>query len=125
MSLNVKLLRRVRDKILKEPLQFEMSQWYTLALDHPIPNCGTAACIAGWAIALAEKKSPAACYDTNNIQGKAMRLLGIEDDPWKLFAVSSWPIRYQNQFYNTGSLKVRARIAARRIDAYIKEQLSK
>src|SRR5207249_11499573 len=65
--MNKELLLKVKEQILKEPRQFVIRAWYS---KHPIdkdgslwvgvevPNCGTAACIAGWAIALYDKTSP-------------------------------------------------------------------
>lgn len=127
MSLNVKLLRQVQKKILAEPAQFEMSQWFTNNTGWEIPNCGTAACIAGWTIAVSKKKKPSEFLNAADIQNTARKLLGLdfEDDEWALFSVSSWPLKYQNRFYRTQSLKMRARITVQRIDAYIKEHTKK
>lgn len=122
MSLNVKLLRKVRDKILAEPDQFEMSQWFTQSTGWKIPNCGTAACIAGWTIAVSNRKKPSEFLTARNIQDTALELLGIEDqDGWDLFSVSSWPKKYMDRFFVTPSRRGRARITAQRINAYIKE----
>jgi hypothetical protein len=58
--MNTKLLLRVKARILKEPKQFQMYAWF---LNNPteIPNCGTAACIAGWVISLGTKHKPVDC----------------------------------------------------------------
>lgn len=54
--MNVKLLRRIIKAIKKEPGQFDMRSWFTR--QRGIPNCGTAACIGGWAVALTKRANP-------------------------------------------------------------------
>jgi hypothetical protein len=51
--MNIKLLREVQKRILNEPKQFQMSNWFIFNKD--IPNCHTAACICGWVATIASK----------------------------------------------------------------------
>lgn len=55
--MNVELLLKVKDQILKEPRQFVMESWFRLSI-RDIPNCGTAACIGGWGIAIEFNENP-------------------------------------------------------------------
>lgn len=57
--MNTKLLRRVQKQILAEPAQVIMEDWFCETRQSKrIPNCGTAGCIGGWAVALNEHKTP-------------------------------------------------------------------
>lgn len=132
-KLNVKLLQRVKRKILSEPKQFVMGHWFIDDLseangdssDLPrktIPNCGTAACIAGWTIALGSKQKPSKARDHGKYPSdEAATLLGIDpngqDD---LFGLSGWG-SFREPWYKAKTFKGRAKVAARRIDAFIKD----
>lgn len=46
---------------MREPEQFEMAYWFDgrpCSNGNPRPNCGTAACIAGWALSIDFKQNP-------------------------------------------------------------------
>jgi hypothetical protein len=130
MSLNVKLLRQVKQKILSEPRQFMMGWYFTkegeqiVLTDLPrrtIPNCHTAACIAGWTVACANGYSPSKARDkVMSVGDEARMFLGI-DITNGLFVVSGWPKKYQDAWYRAKTHKARAQVAARRIEAFIKE----
>lgn len=128
--MNKELLLKVREQILREPRQFVMGTWYT---EHPmesedndelwmgveIPNCGTAACIAGWAISIAEKKSP---HKASGTIGAASRYLDVKwEDAEDLFYEDHWDDDLQERWENASSLDERAQIAAERIDQFIAE----
>lgn len=141
MALNVKLLRRVKNRILKEPRQFIMESVYARA-EHvltfsgyghyhadlarkTIPNCGTAACIAGWTEALALKTRPSKLVGTYPYFGSedaAGRRLGLDD--WyaghRLFRTASWPEKFQRAWDAAKTHKARAKVAADRIEHFIK-----
>ena len=145
MSLNVKLLKKIREKILTEPGQFAMQNWFTTEdelrysagglddLDRPkIPNCGTAACIGGWAVVLGKKSARGKPATAARVYGHgadtARELLGLGlgeeehfDGGAALFYVTSWPAKYRELWREAKTLKRRARVAAWRIDAYIKQ----
>lgn len=118
-----------------------MEAWFATAscsshpyyLPKPVPNCGTAGCIAGWTLALALKKT---LRETDNIlyakavdyadyvPTKAARLLGLrEADTNTLFLPDHWPNEIRRAYERTNpQTKARARLIARRIDQFIEEQ---
>lgn len=129
--INYKLLRRVREQILREPRQFFMDWWTTrdaravrLKKGEEIPNCGTAACIAGWAVALSRGKTPKQIARLEHIPEIGRKELGISDaQAERLFDASpfgEWPGQFRD-FWQTAKTPIqRARIAARRINHFIK-----
>lgn len=133
-KLNVRLLRRIQRKILAEPAQFQMGQYFATevnGIDLPrekIPNCGTAACIAGWAVALSEHRKPSRYIrlierNSTTIK-KACKALGINNDPTRvsrLFIHSFWPSNLYARWYRAITLKQRAKVAVAAIDQFIKD----
>lgn len=134
--MNKELLLKVKDQILKEPKQFFMGSWFSTQFDAskpiwPVPNCGTSACIAGWAVALNAKKNPnlmAEHYNAthDSIESDAMQALEISyQDAQDLFFASYWPMdlrdRYQEMEYKDNAPEELAKIAAERIDRFIAE----
>ena len=139
-KLNVKLLRKIKAHILEEPRRFFM-EWYVAtgrpgarrftsrhadAADLPktVPPCGTAACIAGWAILLSEKKKADELDynysgDTVDI---ASDLIGLPFGyyPRQLFNNHGWPEPFSSQYKNAKTPRARAKIAAERIEHLIK-----
>ncbi len=116
--MNIKLLRQVKRQILKEPRQFCMDNWFLTIGDvkWKIPNCGTAACIGGWAISLSSKLSPSeAQYNDKS----AYQVLGLtQSEGVRLFYESNWPERFIS-YYGTTHLQ-KAKKAALRIEHFIK-----
>ena len=127
MNINTKLLRAIQRRIKKEPKQFIM-YWYFRKDERHIPNCGTAACIAGWAVTLTKTKSkkpsdtiaglPCVCesdfgdYDIWIKAGRALRL--TDDVAHALFKENNWPAKFQ------GSSRTLAKRGIARIDHLIK-----
>lgn len=130
--MNVKLLKRVRDRIAARPRQFVMCQLFDTETEShtKVSHCGTAACIAGWAFTLSRKLRP-----------KDARPMAEEDDPsgyvrgWveaegvlmltsaeahRLFLSDHWPQPFQKHFNNASSPIEHAKIAVRRINHFIK-----
>jgi hypothetical protein len=80
---NVKLLRKIQKHILEEPKRFIMSdiivrdrpgaEFDDYGISFQIPDCGTTACICGWALILGGK--PRSRHEFSDAQ----KLLGIED----------------------------------------------
>jgi hypothetical protein len=129
MSLNVKLLRKIKKHILKEPRRFFMydviqtgqprKETYTDDRGKQVkfPSCGTAACIAGWACVL--NQAPVSMRE-------AEYLLGINgQEGTNLFLVDFWPQPFQDKFNNAKTGIVRAKIAAARIDHFIQTKGAK
>lgn len=116
------LLRKVKKKILDKPRSFEMSSWV-------MPNnaiaCGTTGCIAGWVVML----SSPGLQDLVR-QGKhgyvdwrkeATKKLGIESaQAASLFLDDFWPWKYGAGLIEAGSNKQKARVAANRIEHFIR-----
>jgi len=118
--MNIKLLKQIRKQILKEPKQFYMGEWFTTVTETHIPNCGTAACIGGWAIALAKKVNPAQAHDIflrNTMLPE--ELLELEcDEAERLFYTGNWP----QEFTGGSTPAIKAKKAAARIDHFIKTE---
>jgi hypothetical protein len=138
--MNVKLLRRIQKHILAEPRRLEMSMWVRKGKPEidsyqsdsgyvTYPQCGTAACIGGWALIISKKTVNNNGLNTGN---RAAQLLGIPamngtdaeilSPSDKLFHVSDWPAKYEQAYHHAKSARGRARVAVRRIDHFIKTQ---
>ena len=125
--MNTKLLLEIKEKILAEPCQFQMWSFYRRKLDYDfvgckykIPNCGTAACIAGWATCINKKITPNEARLTMgfNIWDYAANLLNITPDKASiLFEIDNWPKQFQYGEEHTP--EQRAKLAAARIDYFI------
>lgn len=125
--MNVKLLRRIQEKILAEPRQFNMGSYFlsnrdirNFLLPNPeIPNCGTAACIAGWALALASNRKPSECEDSKANMIFSIKVLDLDiDSGRRLFHFVCWPEVYQ--LMRAEGTKKYAEQAVARIDHFIK-----
>jgi hypothetical protein len=121
--MNGKLLRKVKKHILEEPRRFFMSSLLERGtpgqvkrlddIERPLPDCGTAACIAGWTCVLADTPIIDRTY--------AEKVLGIsvvQGD--KLFFIGGWPELYQRKWDATKDISRRAQIGKNRIDHFIK-----
>lgn len=130
--MNIPLLLQIKEQILKEPLQFRMEAYYSRYNSGTtnIPNCRTAACIAGWAIAITQSMTPCDCKNTmslSDVEMKAADSLELDmNDAWNLFLLESWPKEFRIEYDDTyrgpqteKNIQQRALIAARRIDHFI------
>lgn len=125
MKLNVKLLRQVREAILKYPRQFNMDTWFCNrdSTGEEANRCGTAACIAGWTVALSDKKNlKEASKDGSPAAERAERLLRLD---WiagaELFYQNDWPAQYDKAYDKAKTAAGKAKVAAARIDAFIRK----
>lgn len=87
-------------------------------------GCGTAACLAGWAIHLDKKNKKlvdsVVHNDALSIADRARRILGLSElQADRLFYISSWPKRFTDA-YRGRSTKNRAIAAGKRIDYFIR-----
>lgn len=128
--MNTKLLLEVKKQILKEPLQFQMACFFATSLDwdsivkpkYKIPNCGTAACIAGWTVAIATKTNPKEalrnpeCLSISISARKALDLSYWQSE--LLFNMYRWPEEFK--FTEKHTPKQRANKAAKFINWFIK-----
>lgn len=131
--MNVELLRKIQKHILAEPERFAMSWWCGTGdpgkplLDDSFgesnidaliaPECGTVACIAGWAVLLSDGKD--GIYSSRYIQERAWELLG-EKAERRLFHTCKWPGKFANRYEKAKTRKGKAQAAASRIDHFIK-----
>lgn len=133
-NLNVKLLRRIKRHILAQPKRFLMShsiikansqkewrgniQWAPEA-SKIRPPCGTAACIAGWAVLLTKGSA-----EVDSVRYEAAMALGVEvEERWTdhtLFYAPRWPKPFAAQYESATKPAQRAKIAAARIEWLIK-----
>lgn len=133
--MNVKLLEKVKAAILAEPAQFLMTTWFADSDDdysyrpydraRKVPNCGTAACIAGWALTIGRRyRNPRNAASRLGREGSigldAARAIGV---PYRfaqmLFIVSYWPHAFKERWSMASTPLQRARVAAQRIDRFI------
>lgn len=136
-NLNVELLNKVADAILAEPRQFIMATWFsksggtgtgwqlspeTRDIPREIPNCGTAACIAGHVIAVFEGVNPARAHAMNftYIKSRAADLLHITgDEAERLFFVANWTNDFREAWEEAVTVEARAQVAYDRIQYFI------
>jgi hypothetical protein len=130
IKLNVKLLRKIQRHITEEPRRLYM-KWFIRAgraneffdadnnTKQMFPECGTAACIFGWANLLTKGRDAG---DYN----RAVIHLGLEphgDDflvPYAYLSdVPYWPEPFKTHYQEARTPKTRAKIACARIDYLI------
>lgn len=116
--MNIPLLRKVQSAILAEPEKFDMSAFFRKAEK---PECGTTACIGGWAIALSKNRMPSISMDNSSTNDdRAERLLGLScEQGWTLLYDRWWPEPFRKQYKKAQTAKQRAEIAAKRIGHFI------
>lgn len=133
--MNVKLLKKIKQTILRRPKQFYMNMWFETD-EREYSHCGTAACIAGWAYTIGgdHKKSKTFSpkvamltltdrshignfgFGASKLREEATRLLEINDEQaLRLFFTHMWP----DQFRCADHLMTNAENAAKRIDHFI------
>lgn len=140
-KINVPLLRKVQAAILEEPRRLNMWRWVERhdpeQYGKNAPPCGTVACIAGWSMLFNKSKAKEAQAIRKRVattmegvmQGHndraikaGIRVLRItKDQAGELFFVGGWPDKYQDQWDRAKSPRAYARVAARRIDAFIRQ----
>ncbi len=122
--MNIKLLKTVRDAILANPRQFRMETFFSFydSAGNPAPKCGTAACIAGWAIAIHDgTKLSVAADDAWNEHDNAKKHLGLTQKQADiLFYYEEWPHPFWERYEAAENVRAAAKAAADRIDLFIK-----
>lgn len=117
--MNTELLLKVKSAILAEPLKFDMTDWFTPDSESP---CGTAACIAGHAVAIsigAASLNEGQRYWVDELVSIA-EILGCHwEQKDRLCYVPQWPLNFQSRYQFADSRQERANIAADRIDFFI------
>lgn len=123
--MNVKLLEQVKGAILKHPENFDMELYAygTVVADKQAPpECGTTACIAGWAIAIHDGvvEEPQSIGQEMKIWQRAEEVLDLDSEQGRtLFHVSKWPEVFRRGYKCAESDADMAQIAAERIDRFI------
>lgn len=88
-----------------------------------MPPCGTAACIAGWAVVLTDGV-PSKIREFMKMRERAAELLNVDAGySWTshpLFYAPNWPKPFASRYRNAEGPKKRAIIAAERIEHLIK-----
>jgi hypothetical protein len=126
-KLNVKLLRKIKKHVEEEPRRLIMARWQQKgragelvedeAATFNLPECGTAACIAGWAVNLSGKKIE------TDVGARAMTLLGLTfEQSQNLFNTGNWPGDYGDKFDNETSPERRVKILGKLIDKVIESK---
>ena len=135
--MNIPMLKKVRAAILKRPGQFDMGSFFDTKLSffpdgspsvtqNP-SHCGTAACIGGWAVHLSKGRKR--LLDTRNeerngefdVVDESSEILHLnKDQSTRLFCTSEWPQELRDKYHNSATAKIRANVAADRIDHFIK-----
>lgn len=124
--MNVRLLRTIQRRISAAPGQFIMHKWFERSSE--IPNCQTAACIAGWAIAAGKHWTPHKTIESLRkdlglgaekwVAPIASELLGLNSAQIeRLFHMGSWPSRFI--FTSLDGHNYCALLACLRIDHFI------
>ena len=142
--MNVKLLRQVRQDILKKYKRFDMHDFIgTLYKDNDNPEegvCGTTMCIAGdallrkrGAIKVTKRFDYGISWFDAILAGEYARLgwhlagckvLGLsKEEGERLFYTSDWPESFRSQYeqaYNERDFKTAAQVASKRITHFIR-----
>lgn len=128
--MNIKLLNEVKRAILAHPTQVNMDSWFNSFGPRSVKpkGCGTAGCIAGWALYLDAKKKnkPLTLQDvwahwnrTREYESRAASCL-LELDNWeRLFLIDEWPDAFIVKLQKAKTPKGYARVVAQRIDKFI------
>jgi hypothetical protein len=135
--MNVELLRKVEAHILEEPKRLYMRTWVkhkdqdgVLRIrgqegrQRDYPACGTAGCIAGWAVMLsyAESKTPITTVDGDDLGEEARLLLGLGIfEAHRLFVPLNWPLEFRQGISDDGEPET-AKVAVRRIEHFIETE---
>ena len=129
--MNIKNLLKIKADILARPDLLFMSLWYL-----PSGGCGTAACLAGHAAAYQrstetdlERRLNCVASVCLRVFPEGKRFLGLTTaQAQRLFFMREhhfsidrrWPLEFDEAYHRARSDKGRAKVAARRIDHFIK-----
>ncbi len=124
-KLNIKLLKKVRNRIAKIPESYDQSAWFLESNDKA--PCGTVGCLAGEIVICAApsiKKGIDQFLDNaDDVIARAEDLLGLEGKDHSLWAAdaSGWPEPFALQFKQANrNKKKEAQVAVAYLDECIK-----
>jgi len=131
--MNTKLLLQIAEDMLKRPTQVNMYDWATdeNAIGDEPGGCGTAGCIAGFALARRSfrgnlmKMRDRYCRDGRNPETHAAIALDLTDEEAdRLFYLDHWPVELQRAYTDaysyTGDQLTVAKVTAKRIKLFVK-----
>lgn len=132
-KLNLKLLRKVRDRIAAIPESYNQARWITDSVEAP---CGAAACVAGETIICDAPTITQGISTLKRLAGRggaisdrASVLLGIsEEDADVMFDYSylnhtvEWPSPFKGQFAAAETPHARAQVAVAYLDECLKRK---
>jgi hypothetical protein len=112
--MNIPLLRQIQAQIVQHPETFAIENW----------ECGTTACIAGWACRLTRKPIPLSNEEGDFYSALTHAYNVLEVDTatgMRLFHISNWPHSFQLAYRETNyaDRKAKAKITVARIDHFI------
>lgn len=138
-TLNLPLFAKIKEKILAEPDRFNMGLWFGVidargeldfltagagTVGEAFQECGTVACIAGWAVVLGDPSRSLHCA----VALRARAALGLTyDEGTALFTTARWPQELQDAYFKAeynGDLLAMARAACDAIDALVSDRQS-
>lgn len=123
-KINIRLLRKVQAAILRKPRQFQMAMLFSGrdSMGKPATGCGTAACVAGWAIFLAKRaKRLEDIRWPHSELTVATKALGLSNhQSCILFDDANWPTPFKDKYWSAKTAQGKARVAAKRIEHFIK-----
>src|SRR4051794_35671812 len=114
--MNLALLLEIADRIAKQPAAFDMREWAAKS------DCGTEACIAGWAMLLSDIEPALGpsdeCHEVNFNDGARLLDLSLSEAQ-ALFHLHRWPTEFWWQYRVAKTAEEAAVIAVRRIHHFI------
>jgi hypothetical protein len=130
--MKIKALRQIQKDMKDMPDQVIMSSYFDESLDlldnPPAGGCGTAACIAGFAIFRAHKAPDlynASKFNVARIAGcefdLAKEALGLSTrQGQRLFSEKGWPTKFRKALLHAKTAKAYTAVVIKRIDHFIK-----
>lgn len=128
---NAGLMARVKERILKEPKELDMFEWFSpggtfkewlkyRSGEKSAWGCGTVACIAGWTIFLNDLTE----FTMESPAKQATRYLGVTyEEASMIFLPGNWPPRVWDRYLmarNDGEWKKAAEITIKAIELWEK-----
>lgn len=132
MIVNIKRLREIKKQILAEPSQFDMTVYFSAK---PTSTCGTASCIAGWALWLYAKNFQKSLkinvlghlysdypehISFKNLAAKLLGLTYLQAE--RIFFSNQWPLKFYRKYRLALTDEDKAKVAAEYIDYLIKRE---
>lgn len=124
--MNVELFEKIKTHVREEPKRLYMGDWVMRKLpslddNRPdfFPECGTVACMAGWAVLLNTPLDPL-YVRSYLVESQARKALDIDGEQASgLFYVGNWPKEFLRAYTGTEDRKERAEIFCSRIDHFL------